>query len=90
LSVSVSSRVSGSRDSRWGSANESLSRARSQHVRNSCSRTNRRRGSTRPRAVGRLFAELAATTGTAIVCATHDPVLIDHARVEVPLATLAK
>jgi ABC-type lipoprotein export system ATPase subunit len=41
------------------------------------------------RAVGRLFAELAATTGTAIVCATHDPVLIEHARVEVPLGTLA-
>jgi putative ABC transport system ATP-binding protein len=40
------------------------------------------------RAVGRLFAELAATTGTAIVCATHDPVLIEHARAEVPLATL--
>jgi ABC-type lipoprotein export system ATPase subunit len=40
------------------------------------------------RAVGKLFAELAATTGTAIVCATHDPVLIEHARVEVPLATL--
>ena len=41
------------------------------------------------RAVGRLFAELAATTGTAIVCATHDPVLIEAARLEVPLATLA-
>ena len=41
------------------------------------------------RAVGRLFAEFAATTGTAIVCATHDPVLIEHARVEVPLGTLA-
>ena len=41
------------------------------------------------RAVGALFAELAATTGTAIVCATHDPVLIEHARAEVPLATLA-
>ena len=41
------------------------------------------------RAVGRLFAELAATTGTAIVCATHDPVLIEHAAAEVPLATLA-
>ena len=36
-----------------------------------------------------LIAELAATTGTAIVCATHDPVLIEQARVEVPLATLA-
>ena len=41
------------------------------------------------RAVGKLFAELAATTGTAIVCATHDPVLIEHARMEVPLGTLA-
>jgi ABC-type lipoprotein export system ATPase subunit len=40
------------------------------------------------RAVGALFAELAATTGTAIVCATHDPVLIEHARAEVPLGTL--
>jgi ABC-type lipoprotein export system ATPase subunit len=41
------------------------------------------------RAVGALFAELAATTGTAIVCATHDPVLIEQARAEVPLGTLA-
>jgi ABC-type lipoprotein export system ATPase subunit len=41
------------------------------------------------RAVGALFAELAATTGAAIVCATHDPVLIEHARAEVPLGTLA-
>ena len=41
------------------------------------------------RAVGALFAELARTTGTAIVCATHDPVLIEHAQVEFPLATLA-
>src|SRR5581483_61556 len=36
------------------------------------------------RAVGVLFAELARTTGAAIVCATHDPVLIEHARVEFP------
>jgi len=41
------------------------------------------------RAVGRLFAELAASTGTAIVCATHDPVLIEQAAFEVPLGTLA-
>jgi ABC-type lipoprotein export system ATPase subunit len=41
------------------------------------------------RAVGRLFAELAASTGTAIICATHDPVLIEQARREVPLGTLA-
>ncbi len=41
------------------------------------------------RAVGALFAELARTTGTAIVCATHDPVLIEHAQVQFPLATLA-
>jgi ABC-type lipoprotein export system ATPase subunit len=40
------------------------------------------------RAVGALFAELARTTGTAIVCATHDPALIEHASVELPLATL--
>jgi ABC-type lipoprotein export system ATPase subunit len=40
------------------------------------------------RAVGALFAELAATTGAAIVCATHDPVLIEHASTEVPLGTL--
>jgi ABC-type lipoprotein export system ATPase subunit len=41
------------------------------------------------RAVGALFAQLAAQTGAAIVCATHDPVLIEHAGVEVPLATVA-
>jgi ABC-type lipoprotein export system ATPase subunit len=40
------------------------------------------------RAVGALFAELSRTTGTAIVCATHDPALIEHASVELPLATL--
>jgi ABC-type lipoprotein export system ATPase subunit len=37
------------------------------------------------RAVGALFAELAYETGTAIVCATHDPALIEHAGVEIPL-----
>jgi ABC-type lipoprotein export system ATPase subunit len=37
------------------------------------------------RAVGALFAELAHETGTAIVCATHDPVLIEHAGAEIPL-----
>jgi putative ABC transport system ATP-binding protein len=31
------------------------------------------------RTVGALFARLAAETGTAIVCATHDPALIDQA-----------
>jgi len=41
------------------------------------------------RAVGVLFAELARETGTAIVCATHDPALIEHASVELPLASLA-
>jgi ABC-type lipoprotein export system ATPase subunit len=41
------------------------------------------------RAVGLLFAELARTTGAAIVCATHDPVLIEHAHAEYPLANLA-
>jgi ABC-type lipoprotein export system ATPase subunit len=37
------------------------------------------------RATGALFADLAARTGTAIVCATHDPVLIEHAHAEVSL-----
>ena len=37
------------------------------------------------RAVGALFADLARETGTAIVCATHDPALIEHASVELPL-----
>jgi ABC-type lipoprotein export system ATPase subunit len=41
------------------------------------------------RAVGALFAELARTTDAAIVCATHDPVLIEHAHDEFPLASLA-
>ncbi len=40
------------------------------------------------RAVGALFAELAYETGTAIVCATHDPVLIEHAGAEIPLASV--
>jgi ABC-type lipoprotein export system ATPase subunit len=38
------------------------------------------------RAVGALFAELARETGAAVVCATHDPALIEHAGVELPLA----
>ncbi|HXY80934.1 MAG TPA: ATP-binding cassette domain-containing protein [Gaiellaceae bacterium] len=42
------------------------------------------------RAVGILFAELARRTGTAIVCATHDPVLLEHVATEVPLATVAR
>jgi energy-coupling factor transport system ATP-binding protein len=41
------------------------------------------------RAVGALFSELTGSTGTAIVCATHDPVLIEHAHAEFPLVTLA-
>jgi ABC-type lipoprotein export system ATPase subunit len=41
------------------------------------------------RAVGALFAELARSTDTAIVCATHDPVLLEHASAEVALATVA-
>ena len=41
------------------------------------------------RAVGVLFGELARSTGTAIVCATHDPVLIEHAGSEVALDTVA-
>jgi ABC-type lipoprotein export system ATPase subunit len=40
------------------------------------------------RAVGILFGELARDTGTAIVCATHDPALIEHAASEVALDTV--
>jgi putative ABC transport system ATP-binding protein len=40
------------------------------------------------RAVGILFGELARGTGTAIVCATHDPALIEHAASEVALDTV--
>jgi ABC-type lipoprotein export system ATPase subunit len=38
------------------------------------------------RSVGRLFAELATSTGTAIICATHDPVLMEQAAAQLPLA----
>jgi ABC-type lipoprotein export system ATPase subunit len=42
------------------------------------------------RAIGLLFAELARRTETAIVCATHDPVLLEHVATEVPLATVVR
>jgi ABC-type lipoprotein export system ATPase subunit len=35
--------------------------------------------------VGRLLAEAAHSHGRAVVCATHDPALIEHASLEVPL-----
>jgi ABC-type lipoprotein export system ATPase subunit len=38
------------------------------------------------RNVGALLARLAAETGTAIVCATHDPALIDQADAELALS----
>ncbi len=38
------------------------------------------------RAIAALFARLAARTGTAIVCATHDPVLTEQADAELALA----
>ncbi len=37
-------------------------------------------------AVAGLLARLAAETGTAVICATHDPVVIDHADDELRLA----
>ena len=37
------------------------------------------------RTIGALFAQLAAETGTAVVCATHDPALIDQADARLPL-----
>jgi energy-coupling factor transport system ATP-binding protein len=38
-------------------------------------------------ALGALFAELARTTGTAFVCATHDPLLIEQADAVLSLAS---
>jgi ABC-type lipoprotein export system ATPase subunit len=38
------------------------------------------------RAVGALFRRLADESGVAVVCATHDPVLIEQSDAEVPLA----
>ena len=40
------------------------------------------------RTIGALFAALAAETGTAVVCATHDPALIEQADVRLPLDQL--
>ena len=40
------------------------------------------------RAVGALFSDLARRTGAAIVCATHDPVLIEHAGAALALDTV--
>ena len=40
------------------------------------------------RTIGALFARLAAETGTAIVCATHDPALIEQADARLPLDQL--
>ena len=40
------------------------------------------------RTIGSLFAQLAADTGTAVVCATHDPALIDQADERLELAPL--
>jgi ABC-type lipoprotein export system ATPase subunit len=41
------------------------------------------------RAIALLFARLAAELGTAVVCATHDPVVIEQAHAELPLAAAA-
>ena len=40
------------------------------------------------RAIGELLERLARGSGAAIVCATHDPVLIEHAGAEIPLQNL--
>ena len=40
------------------------------------------------RTIGALFATLAAETGTAVVCATHDPALIEQADTRLPLDQL--
>jgi len=40
------------------------------------------------RTIGALFATLAAETGTAVVCATHDPAMIEQADARLPLDEL--
>jgi putative ABC transport system ATP-binding protein len=40
-------------------------------------------------AIGRLLAELAHTVGSTVVCATHDPLLIEMADSEVRLREAA-
>ena len=40
------------------------------------------------RTIGALFATLAAETGTAVVCATHDPALVEQADARLPLDRL--
>jgi peptide/nickel transport system ATP-binding protein len=42
------------------------------------------------RTIGTLFATLAAETGTAVVCATHDPALIEQADARLPLDELGE
>ena len=39
-------------------------------------------------ALGTLLAELARTHGTTVICATHDPLLIEQADVELSLASV--
>jgi ABC-type lipoprotein export system ATPase subunit len=41
-------------------------------------------------AIGALFARTARETGATIVCATHDPLLIEQADEELPLGALAR
>jgi ABC-type lipoprotein export system ATPase subunit len=42
------------------------------------------------RTIGALFAALAAETGSAVVCATHDPALIEQADARLPLDQLGE
>jgi peptide/nickel transport system ATP-binding protein len=42
------------------------------------------------RTIGALFSALAAETGTAVVCATHDPALIEQADARLPLDQLGE
>jgi putative ABC transport system ATP-binding protein len=36
-------------------------------------------------ALGRLLTEVARTTGAAVICATHDPLLVEQADAELSL-----
>ena len=86
--ASASARRSASHASRTASARGSRSRARSPPGRRSCSPTSRPHGSTaRTRSPSRsCSARLARATGAAVVCSTHDPLVIEQADSEISLS----
>ena len=88
-SASPSARPSASRDSRRASVRAPRSRERSPLAPRCCWPTSRRRGSTArtPSRSPCCSRQLARTTGAAVVCATHDPLVIEQADQRVALTS---